>query len=128
MVALSAVLEAAVFVQLHLQLQPAFLGLLGELHLGSQLMAAATFFLVAWYILRAARIGSTIAAVSATVVQVSVSLFVVAAIAVGLGWIAPHPGAFLSDVIAAGRWALGMPLEWALEGLRSAFERISGAM
>jgi len=128
MAVLSAALEAAVFARPQLQLQPAFLGLLGELHLGSQLMAAATFFLVAWYILRAARVGSTIAAVSATVVQVSVSLFVVAAIAVGLGWIAPHPGAFLSDVIAAGRWALGMPLEWALGWLRSAFERISGAV
>jgi len=124
MAALFVAFEAAVF----LRPQPAFLGLLGELHLGSQLMAAATFFLVAWYILRVARVGSTIAAVSATVVQVSVSLFVVAAIAVGLGWIAPHPGAFLSDVIAAGRWALGMPLEWALGWLRSAFERISGAV
>jgi len=126
MAVLFVAFEAAVFARLHPQ--PAFLGLLGELHLGPQLMAAATFFLLAWYILRVARVGSTIAAVSATVVQVSVSLFVVAAIAVGLGWIAPHPRAFLSDVIAAGRWALGMPLEWALGWLRSAFERISGAV
>jgi hypothetical protein len=124
MAVLFVVFKAVVFARP----KPAFLGLLGELQLGSQLMAAATFFLLAWYILRAARVGSTIAAVSATVVQVSVSLFVVAAIAVGLGWIAPHPGAFLSDVIAAGRWALGMPLEWALGWLRSAFERISGAV
>ncbi|WP_181691344.1 hypothetical protein [Natronomonas sp. LN261] len=109
-------------------IQPAFIGLLGELNLGSQVMAAATFFLLAWYILRAARIGSTIAAVSATAVQVSVSLFVVAAIAVGLGWVAPHPGAFLNDVVAAGRWALGMPLKWALEWLRSAFDQLGWAV
>ena len=106
-------------------LAPAFIGLLGELNLGSQLMAAAVLFLLAWYVLRMARIGSSIAAISATVVQVAVSIFIVAAIAVGFGWITPRPGAFLSDVLGVAPWVLELAadvvvelFEWLVEVLR----------
>lgn len=80
------------------------LELLEALGFGGSVVAAAALVLVAVYLYKGAGLATTAAAVTASSLTYAVVSLVVLALAIGAGWLDPHPGpffAFVRDAIGA---------------------------
>lgn len=74
------------------------LELLKALGAGGSIMAAAMLVVVALYLYKGAGLATTAAALTASSLTYVVVSLVVLALAIGAGWLDPHPGPFLAFV------------------------------
>ncbi|MFD1601040.1 hypothetical protein [Halobellus rarus] len=87
-------------------------------------VAAASCILIAFYLLRAKRIGSQAAAMSAAVVAYVVASLTVLAVAIALGWADPNPGVAFDHV----REGVSVAIERGTEPARRAFRWVVEAV
>lgn len=78
--------------------------LLSGLGLGGQVVTAAVLLLSALYIIRAVRLGRLVAGLAGSVAMYSLAILVVAALAIGLGWVDPHVSRVLEHVTTGAAW------------------------
>ncbi|GAB3321452.1 hypothetical protein [Haloplanus salinarum] len=74
------------------------LGLLEALGVGGSVMGAAGLVVLALYLYKGAGLATTVATLTASTLTYVVVSLVVLAVAIGAGWLDPHPGPFLAFV------------------------------
>lgn len=75
-------------------------GIIQNLALGEQLVAAAILFAAAWYLLRGLSLASTVGVAVTSGVMYVVVTAVALGIALALGWLDPRPGVIQSTIDA----------------------------
>ena len=90
-------------------------GLLEALGFGGSVMTAAMLVLAVLYLRRVAQAGSLVVGLASAGLAYAVAILAVAAVAIGLGWVDPHPGRMFEHAHSGAQWGW----EFATGPLRS---------